>query len=156
MRIVLVGQAQKDHACQVIQSMPDGKKVVTITDHKDIRSGAQNSLYWVWVTRLAGEWGMTKDEVHKMLKGKFLVRIYERDDPEGFGMSVQALRKLWKAGFKEDAQHLMDQIVDLTSTTSASVEQFTEYLDDIDKDALSKGVYLDRPEDTYREAMGLK
>ena len=154
MRIRLTSQTQKDHACQVIQGLPDGKKVIKILDDKDIRSNAQNSLYWVWVTQLAGEQGLTKDEVHHYLKEKFLVRIYERDDPDGYGAMIESIRKVWRSGDKLTAMSIKDQVVDLTSTTNAEVPQFSEFLDDIDKDSIGKGIYLSRPEDLYREAMG--
>ena len=57
---------------------------------------------------------------------------------------------------KAEAQQLIDHIADLTSTTKATVEQFTEYLNDIDQGALSAGIVLPKPEDRYPIAMGLK
>ena len=41
-------------AQKTIGGLPtDGTKMVTISDYDDTRRGAQNSLYWVWMTDLA-------------------------------------------------------------------------------------------------------
>ena len=52
------------------------------------------------------------------------------------------------------AKAMHNEIVELTSTVKADVDQMSEYLDDIDKFCLTHQIYLERPEDMYREAMG--
>ena len=128
---------------------------VIIRPHKKDRSVAQNSLYWYWLTIIAGERAETKDAMHLEYKKNILVHIYERDDPE-YAEMIEAVRKVHKVGMKVESKLLADQIVKLTSTTTATVEQFTEYLTDIEHDAIDKQIVLPHPEDRYYEAMGIK
>ena len=126
---------------------------VVVKKHHHDRSIIQNSLYWLWNTVIAEELGMLKEEVHEDLKRRMLVPIYERDD-EGYAAMIHAVRKVHTQGFKEDAKALFDQIVKLTSTTNAKVKQFTEYLNEIERDMIGKGIVLPHPEDRYYTAMG--
>ena len=153
---VLRNETIKDNAKVYIGALPlEPVSEVIIRPHKKDRTVAQNSLMWLWITHMAGETGETKDEVHKRLKKQHLIYIYERDDPE-YAAMVKAIRDVYKSGMKAEAQQLIDHIADLTSTTKATVEQFTEYLNDIDQGALSAGIVLPKPEDRYPIAMGLK
>lgn len=133
-----------------LQTWPsgDGPWECVVRPHKKDRSLLQNSLYWMWVTVIGNEIGMTKEEVHEDLKRRMLVPIYERDDLLYCEM-IQSLRKLYTQGFKEDAQKLHAHIVRLTSTTNATVKQFAEYLTEIERDMAGKGIYLPHPEDQY-------
>jgi hypothetical protein len=145
-----------ENACRFISSLPHKPlHEIIVRPHKKDRTVAQNSLMWLWFTHLAGELGETKDEIHYRYKKQYLVHIYERDNPD-YAAMVEAVRKVYREGDKETAEHLHDGIVKLTSTRDANVEQFTEYLTDIDRDALDKHISLPRPEDRYYLAMGIK
>ena len=128
---------------------------VAVYEHKQDRSILQNSLLWLWITIIADEMGLTKEDVHNDLKKRLLVPIYERDEP-GFAAMINAVRKVHTIGHKEEAAAMGKQIVKLTSTTGATVKQFTEYLKEIEKDMTGKGIILPRPEDRYFSAMGIK
>ncbi len=128
---------------------------VTVKLHQRDRSLLQNSLYWVWVGDIADEWGWTKNDVHRNFIKNHLVKIYERDD-EGYAGMLEAVRKVHRMGMIEEAKVQADYILKNTSTTSATVKQFTEYLNDIEKDMISKGISLPHPEDRYNQAMGIK
>ena len=144
------------NACRFVDNLPlEPLHEVIIRPHKKDRTVAQNSLMWLWFTHLAGERGETKDDIHLEYKKKYLVNIYERDDPD-YAAMIEAVRNVYRKGMKEDAELLHDRIAHLTSTTTATVEQFTEYLDDIDRDAIKKQISLPRPEDRYDLAMGIK
>jgi hypothetical protein len=128
---------------------------VIVRPYKADRSVSQNSLYWMWVTVVSNEIGLTKEEVHEDLKKRMLVPIYERDEP-GYCEMVNSLRKLYTEGFREESKELHKQIVRLTSTTSATVKQFAEYLTEIERDMVGRGIFLPHPEDRYYEAIGTK
>lgn len=128
---------------------------VTVRPFKTNRSMSQNSLYWIWVGIIADEFGWTKEEVHEDLKGRFLSLIYERDNPV-FAETMQAIRKVYEEGYYQEGRSLHNQVIRLTSTTTATIKQFTEYLNDIERDAISKGLVLPHPEDRYYEALGMK
>lgn len=153
MKLILSSQQHKDRACEFIQELQlDRPWLLVISEKKKNRSAAQNSLYWKWVTQLAGEEGSTKEEVHHERKRRFLAIIYERDSPK-YAEMIGTVRKMWGAGFKQDSESLHNGIIELTSTTTATVKQFREYLEDIEKLAIQQDIFLERPEDMYREAM---
>lgn len=128
---------------------------VVVSNHKKDRSALQNSLYWMWITIIADELGWLKEDVHSDLKKRILLRIYERDD-DGYASMINTVRKLHTDGFKQDSKKLADQIIKLTSTVVATTKQFTEYLNEVERDMLTKGISLPHPEDRYQQAMGIK
>lgn len=153
---VIRGPEFKKAAIEFISAMPlDPTPEIVVRDHEEIRTLAQNSLYWLWNTVVAGELGETKGEIHRRYKKKFLVHIFERDDPE-YAKMIESVRAVHRAGMKGEAKSLSDNIVRLTSTRDAKVKQFTEYLNDIEKDAMEMGIILPHPEDRYNLAMGIK
>lgn len=69
------GKMQPKHARMLLDYMAtlDGKAVhITIDKHSGKRSHRQNALWWVYVTILANEIGYNKNEMHEILKMKFL------------------------------------------------------------------------------------
>jgi hypothetical protein len=51
----------------------EGKRIViTISKAKSQRTVLQNSLYWVYVTMIANELGYDKNEMHEVIKFKFM------------------------------------------------------------------------------------
>jgi len=120
------------------------------------RGIAQNRLYWKWLTamsltRVEQHRGHTKEDWHKRMKKDFLVRIFERDD-QGYAETIATLRELYKHD-KKMANDLYDGIVRLTSTTQASVKQFSEYLTCIDRYCADEGIRL--PADPGLEEMAI-
>lgn len=153
MIIKVVGEQQKKAAIQMISSLHfDPVMQVEVREWKENRSLAQLRLYWMWVTQYAADQGLTKEEAHHFFKEKLLLPIYCRDKPD-YNELIESVRKVWRTGEKVMACQMKDAIVDLTSTRDADVDQFSEYLDDMDKFCLSNQIYLSRPEDMYREAM---
>ncbi len=151
-KLILKSQQIKDRACHIINQAGYEKPLeVVIREHKADRSAAQNALYFKWITIIGSDLGETKDELHERYKGLFLVRIFERDDPE-YAEMIAALRRLYKED-KEQGSFLFKQIVKLTSTTKANVSQFSEYLSDIEADARRLNIFLPHPDD-YSLAMG--
>lgn len=123
---------------------------IIVRKYQKDRSALQNSYYWKILTILADDYGMLKDEVHEMYKRRYLVRIFERDDP-GYSEMIDAIRRVNTEGFQQQAKVMGKQIVKLTSTTAASVSQMREYINDIIKHATSQGIGLPHPDDLGRE-----
>ena len=108
----------------------DGNKaVIEIMEDKDSRSTKQNSLYWNWINVMT-ETGYTKDEMHTILRDKFL-------------------------GYNEVTTKT-GVIKELKSTTKLKVGEMKDYLEQIDIFASEYGIMLPRPEDLYYESMGYK
>jgi hypothetical protein len=119
------------------------------------RNAAQNSLYWGWLTDMEGTTvnefaGTTSEEWHKEMKHRYLCPIYIRDVP-GYAEMVSALH-----GTKDLDGYvaLRNGVVDLTSTTKASVAQFSEYLGKIEKFCHYRGIELRTDSALYKQAMG--
>ena len=120
--------------------------VVYIEQESRERSKQQNKLYWKWLTQWAKHQGNDKDSEHLFFKKQFLSRIYDRDEVGQYKKTFAAVK------FLKDEKHPMYQQVadglnDLISTTDASVDQFTEYLNDIHAFCLKHGCYLNTPDD---------
>ena len=52
----------------------DIKVVIEVREAKDIRTNAQNRLWWKWIDIISSETGNDKTEIHSILKYKFLLR----------------------------------------------------------------------------------
>ena len=155
-KFVLRDEQRKLRATRAIMAVTtDPIHEVLIRPHKKDRSAAQRSLEWLWCTVIGDYLGWSKEAVHVYYKRTILVHIYERDDVE-YAAMILALKKVYEAGLREDADKLKNAIVNLTSTTKASVKQMREYLMGIERDAQAQGIRLPHPPDRYPEAMGIK
>ena len=151
--ITIAHPEQVKLACEIIQGLPlSPVHEVVIREHKKDRSLAQNALMWSWLTKLASEYGDSKDDRHTYYKGKFLVSIFERDD-EDYAAMIASIRLIKKDGMLREYQCIKDEVIRLTSTTDASVKQMSEYLGNISHHAASIGVGFVQDE-LYHEAMG--
>lgn len=137
------------------RAINDGKPLRVVIDQKqDDRSTAQNRLYWMWMNQWAKRQGTDKDSEHLFFKKQFLARIYHRDDVGQYRNTFAAVKVL------KDQKHPMYQQVadglnELISTTDASVDQFTEYLNDIHAFCNKHGCWLNTPDD-LKFAWGMK
>ena len=125
----------------------DGKPLVVRIDQKqEDRSKAQNRLYWLWVSQWAKHQGTDKDAEHLYFKKHMLARIYARDDVGQYRATFNAVKVL-----KEQNHPMYQQVADglneLISTTDATVDQFTEYLNDIHAFCNKHGCWLNTPDD---------
>lgn len=156
-RLVLRTPEIAERAAEIMRGLAGGNELheVAIRPYHKDRSTAQNSLYWKWLTVLGSELGESKDALHDRYKERFLVHIYERDDAE-YAAMLESVRAIYRNGMKQDAVKLGKQIVRLTSTTTATVPQMTEYLTEIDSHAASLGIVLPRHDDDYREAFNVR
>ncbi|WP_180115800.1 hypothetical protein [Acinetobacter sp. YH12140] len=138
-----IAYMHKHHA----NALNDGKPlVVRINQKEDDRSKAQNRLYWMWVNQWSKHQGTDKDSEHLYFKKYFLSRIYDRDDVGQYRKTFEAVKVL-----KEQSHPMYQQVVDglneLISTTDATVDQFTEYLNDIHAFCNKHGCWLNTPDD---------
>ena len=146
-KIVIASEEHRKRVMLIIECLPlEPLHEITIREYKKDRSLEQNALMWKWLTIIGNELGESKEEIHERYKDKFLVNIYERDNPD-YAEMVQSLREVWKQGMKREAMDLRKKIVALTSTTTATVKQMTEYLNSIEHDAASMAISLPHPDD---------
>ncbi|UIJ76940.1 hypothetical protein [Acinetobacter sp. SH20PTE14] len=129
------------------QAINDGKPlVVRINQKEDDRSKAQNRLYWMWMNQWAKRQGTDKEYEHLYFKKQFLARIYARDDVGQYRATFNAVKVL-----KEQNHPMYQQVADglneLISTRDATVDQFTEYLNDIHAFCNKHGCWLQTPDD---------
>jgi hypothetical protein len=152
--IIISSEELKRRAIAIINALPlDPVHELVTREHRKDRSAAQKGLYFIWVGVIANELGETKDDIHLRCKRQFLVPIYMRDDPYGYGSMMMTVLDVHRLGLKVKAKQQTAQIVKLTSTNDANVDQFREYLDDIEKYYITLGIILPHPEDRYIDAM---
>ena len=119
------------------------------------RSAAQNSLYWSWLTDMektsVNEFsGHTAHEWHYSLKYRFLCPIFIRDE-SSYAEMIQVLHDVKDI---DGYEALRDGVINLTSTTKCTVEQFSEYLGKIEKYCHQRGIKLRTDDFLYQQAMG--
>lgn len=119
---------------------------IEVMDKSRARTVSQNSLYWMWVTKIADKLGNNKDEQHTELKRNHLAKIYVRDDSQFAEMSL-SLRKYREVATQAEYELLAKGVARLMSTTRATVTQMTEYLKDIDRFYFAQGLVLPKPSD---------
>ena len=120
--------------------------VVRIDQKQEDRSKAQNRLYWLWLSQWSKRQGTDKDTEHLFFKKQFLARIYHRDDVGQYRKTFTAVKVL-KDQNHPMYQQVADGLNELISTTDASIDQFTEYLNDIHAFCNKHGCYLHTPDD---------
>jgi hypothetical protein len=141
-KIVVISEETRRRAIEIIKALPlDPKHEVSIREKVKDRSADQNALYWKWLTVIGNELGESKEDVHERYKGRYLANIYERDNPD-YAALIQTIREVWRHGMKTEALNLNREIIRLTSTTTATVKQMTEYLQSIEHDAASLAIKL--------------
>jgi hypothetical protein len=148
--IILKTPELKNRAMAVISALALGEGEIiheaVIRPYKKDRSTLQNALYWKWLTVIGAELGESKDDLHERFKEKWLVSIYERDDPD-FAAMLQSLRAVYRQGMRTEALALRKRIVALTSTTTATVVQMAEYMQSVEHFAAETGIRLPFPEE---------
>lgn len=153
---IIHSESEIKHLVAFLEAQPEKPLIeVVVSEHKKDRTTAQNRLYQLWLTIIADELGETKEDEHYDLRRRILLPIYERDD-SGYAEMLNSVRKVHRLGGKAEAKIQADFIIKHTSTTAATVKQFTEYLKEIERDMVSKGISLPHPEDRYYQAMGIK
>lgn len=145
--IKITGEPQRSHAIALIRELPtEPVHVVEIKEYKRNRSVEANALYWQWLTIIGNELGESKEILHEKYKNDFLINIYTRDDHE-YSAMVQAIRDVWHHGLKAEAVGLRKKIVALTTTTTATTKQMSEYMESIERHAATLSIRLPHPEE---------
>ena len=113
------------------------KAIVSISEDKLTRTGAQNKLLWLWYSVIEKETGQpAKDYVEDGVHKKGLHSQFKR--------SILPLVKYDDGDTK------------VPTTKTLKVKEFTEYLERIDREMVEFGLLLPRPSDVYWLAMGIK
>lgn len=146
-KVVVRTKSDKARALYIIEEAPlEPVLEVIIKAWKESRSIRQNALYWQWLTLIGPELGNTKDEMHEEYKGRFLTKIFIRDD-DAYAAMWEAVREVWRAGMKDKAELLKKEITKLTSTTQTDTKQMAEYMHEVDMHAAGLNIHLPRPDD---------
>lgn len=121
----------QDAVGEFYQKHPKADKAqVVIKEYKINRSTAQNNLLHMWIGIVAQELGYTRDAMKTILVEKFL-------------------------GYEEVTTKSNKVIKTLRSTSKLKVDEFTEFLAEIDMFMAEWSITLPHPED-YHIAMGIK
>lgn len=146
-KLIINSEEVQRRCLEIVKAIPiDPCHEVIIREHKKDRSSEQNSLYWKRLTVIGNSLGESKEALHERFKSDYLVNIYERDNPE-YAEMLETLRNVYREGMRDEALNLRVKIVSLTSTTTATVSQMSEYMTCIDRKAAELGIRLPSLED---------
>ena len=141
--IILLGPEQRQKARRLIEYLPDDGPAhrVIIEPCEDTRSIRQNRYYFgPLMDVMVKDLGMSKAELHYDHKYRFLVPIYIRDIPS-YAEMVESVKRVKKYS-PSDAEQLKKWIIEKTSTTTATVKQFAEFLESVKQHAISLRIRL--------------
>jgi len=121
--IIIREPRHRDEAIRRLNAInygPDNPVEVVIRSYKKNRSLEQNNLYWDWLSLIGKTLGYTKDEMHETLMRRFLKPVVT-EGPDG--------------------------PMETYSTKRLKVEEMSEYLNHIDRQAAELGIRLPHPDD---------
>ena len=143
----------------IAQAPVDGTVEVSIGRVKEKRRTAQNALYWVWMADLEKDQGDHRNVWHDFFRVRILSNIYLADPQNEvqrqWVRSYNVIADMVNDAPTEEAHNALEHVRLLTSTTWASVEQFTEYLAQIEQFCIHNSYKLSFPDD-YKVALGLR
>lgn len=127
MNFILIDGRRRSNAIQHIMGLDLSElHEVAVKPFKDSRSKSQNRLYWMWIPYLADYCGYTNNQMHRVLKVKFI------------GTNKEIIDGV--------------EIVEPKSSRKLKVKEFTNYLREIEALAIDYGITLPHP-DIYNYAM---
>lgn len=145
----LVNETIRDNCVKAIfiaQQQSDEVIAVKISTQQEQRSNAQNRLYWLWIKTFSDYTGNTKERQHRIFKRQYLSRILIRKD-EALNATLQSVAQVKQYMSVAEYEEYALKVASLISTTKASVDEMSEYLNDIEKFCYSEGCFLPIPED---------
>ena len=131
-KITLSNPKGVEYLLDIIRRLPLEKHAwdITIKRHVKQRSLPQNAMMWEWYTVIGNEIGYDKDEVHNIMRKKFLP---------------------WR-----EVTIIGETVIILTSTSDPkfTTAHMTKYLNDIDRFAADElGILLPHPQDAHYEEL---
>jgi hypothetical protein len=143
------------HAEEIVTQAPlDQGIIVIIEKEKHKRSNAQNALSHMWYRELSEQVGTSRHYEKARCKLELGVPIL-RDEDSDFRMHYDRLVK--PLAYEDKLTIMKDDEaggLGFPVTSRMNVEQMTQYLKDIEHQAIGAGYYLTHPEDIYYQAMG--
>ena len=124
----------RNQAIDYVRDIPlDDLHEVIIRPYKKDRSLLQNAYYWVILTIIGKDLGYTKNELHRLYKGQFLVPImlkHPKDYPD-FCEMVAVIGELSNSDKIKEAEILSKKVICLVTTTKLKIAHMAEYITDI-------------------------
>ncbi len=131
-KIKLKNEEIRQHLIEVINGLPlDPVHVIEIKPYKRNRSMEQNAYYWKLLRIMGDDLGYSVDELHVEMKKRFLLPYLISKEPELENAAIE----------NEEA------LARVISTTILKVNEFSEYLEQVIKLAMSLGIKIPYKED---------
>lgn len=147
---VVVTPATREKIRALYERMPkDGTWQVTFEEVTNDRTLAQNRLAFMWYKELAKQRGTDPGYERNFCKLRYGCPIMAADDEEFAAAFNDVILKLPYRKQINAMEYL--EVTRLMDTT-----QFTQYLNDIEREASEHGYILTHPDDVYERAMGVK
>jgi hypothetical protein len=159
--LIIDSEAARRWAADEVRALAfEPAQMLTIRKYvkKDVLRASQRRLYWLWLTDMQATTinlhaGHTKDSWHHRMKYRFLVPIYERDNPD-YALLLASISDVLHQGLIDAHAVLMKHVISETSITTATVSQFAEYLTEIQMFCDDAGIRL-RTDDYLYGILGM-
>ena len=145
-KLNIINPATLDRALVLVREAGEGHEV-SIKPITRRRSVNQHSLYWKYCTVIGNELGETSDEVHRRNKERHLLPILIRENLQGVVETLDAINTVIEGGLAPQAGTLHGLLVRHITTTTLSTKLMAEYMEQVEREAVSLGINLPRPED---------
>jgi len=147
-KLNIINPATIDRACMLVREAGEGHEV-SIKPIPRKRSVNQNDLYWKWNAFIGGYTGETTDEVHQRNKLRHLLPILRREDLQSVNSVEENLRNISDTYRVPENQIAIvrNYLVTKITTTTLSTKLMAEYMEQVEREAVSLGISLPRPED---------
>lgn len=100
--IIIDGPPKRDKAAAWLAKIPvDEMMELSLKPYKPTRSQKQNARYWLLIEKISQHTGHDKDELHEMMKARFLGTF----EKELAGETITAIRSSAKLKVKEFAEY---------------------------------------------------
>ena len=127
MKFIVKDIKRKNNAIEYLRQQDISKPLeVFIRDYKPKRSNSQNNLMWMWYKHIADHIGMTSDDLHEMLKVR------------------------WLGTYTKNVEGI--DLIYPNSTKKLSTKEMADYLEKLENLGISLEVVLPIPDD-YKFAM---
>ena len=139
----------------------NGFKTEILTGSKETINDAQRRLYFMWINDVlkakTEEFrGYTKEDLHWMLKERFLIPIFYNDDSE-FRIKYNTYVKVFDNNYLSITELLIikETFLGKLSINDADKDQAQRFLNDVEMFFHQHGIVLKTDSALYRKAIGL-
>lgn len=128
----------------ILDCAHDGSIEVVIRNAKESKTLQQlGALFGLWIKEISDQMGRDEDYIHRMLKARYLARIYVT---EPIGEAQEQWVELLAVYQQNQQQERLERHAKRISLSWCTIDQMREYLDAIQNGMADNGILLTVPD----------